>query len=78
MFSHVVRAGYLSGYKLRLAFDDSAEGVVDLEYELDRPVFRPLQDLVQFRRFAVHPVARTLVWSNGADFAPDFLKRKPT
>jgi hypothetical protein len=37
-------------------------------------VFEPLSDASYFRQFRVHPELGTLVWPNGADFAPEFLR----
>lgn len=76
MFPHVARAEYKSGYKIWLKFDDGAEGIVDLESELEGPVFEALKDAEEFRKFEVHKVAKTLVWPNGADLAPEYLKSK--
>jgi hypothetical protein len=76
MFPHVSEAEYRSGYKVWLKFEDGAEGVIDLESELQGPVFAPLRKPEEFKRFTVHPVAKTLVWPNGADFAPEYLKSK--
>jgi hypothetical protein len=76
MFPHVAQAEHRSGYKVWLKFEDGAEGVVDLEPELTGPVFEPLRKPEEFRKFKVHEVAKTLVWPNGADFAPEFLKSK--
>jgi hypothetical protein len=37
-------------------------------------VFEPLKEVEYFRKFQVHPELRTIVWPNGADFAPEFLR----
>ncbi|HLQ01326.1 MAG TPA: hypothetical protein VK143_03400 [Burkholderiales bacterium] len=42
--------------------------------ELHGPVFEPLKNIDYFRRFTVHTELHTLVWPNGADFAPEFLR----
>jgi hypothetical protein len=76
MVPHLVDAEYIADYRIRLRFDDGAEGEVDLAHELTGPVFQPLKNLKTFRQFRVHPVLRTLVWPNGADFAPEFLRDK--
>ena len=78
MLLHVVEAEYVSDYKIWLRFDDGAEGEVDLASELAGPVFQPLRNLQTFRQFRLHPTLRTLVWPNGADFAPEFLRDKLT
>ncbi len=36
-------------------------------------VLEPLKDAHYFRQFSVDPDLHTLVWPNGADFAPEFL-----
>jgi hypothetical protein len=36
-------------------------------------MFQPLKDPEQFKLFRVDPEFHTLVWPNGADFAPEFL-----
>lgn len=39
-----------------------------------RRILEPLRNIEYFRRFVVHPGLGTLVWPNGADFAPEFLR----
>jgi hypothetical protein len=73
MILHVKEAKYLRDYVLWLRFNDGAEGEVDLKDELTGEVFEPLRNLDVFRDFAVDPDMQTVVWSNGADFAPEFL-----
>jgi hypothetical protein len=75
---HIDEAEYVGGYRIRLRFDDGVEGEVDLANELTGPAFQPLRNLSAFRRFRLHPELRTLVWPNGADFAPEFLRGKLT
>ncbi len=70
---HVMRAGYLEGYKIKVTFSTGKSGVVDLEAALWGPVFEPLKDLRAFRRFKVSDVLHTVCWDNGADFAPEFI-----
>ena len=55
---------------------DGTEGEVDLEHELDGPIFEPLRDPRYFAQFTVDPELRTVTWPNGADFAPEFLYEK--
>ncbi|MBK9607729.1 MAG: DUF2442 domain-containing protein [Betaproteobacteria bacterium] len=74
MLPHIIEASYISGYIVWLRFSDGAEGEVDLSSELHGPIFEPLRNVESFRQFTVHPELRTLVWPNGADFAPEFLR----
>ena len=69
----VLEARYLRDYVLWLRFRDGTSGEIDLAPELWGEVFEPLKDLDVFRSFTVHPDFCTLVWPNGADFAPEFL-----
>ena len=73
MTPHLLSAQHAGEYRLRLRFDDGTEAVVDLASELWGEVFEPLRDPAVFRQFRVHPEFHTLVWENGADFAPEFL-----
>jgi hypothetical protein len=69
----VVEARYVGAYVLWLRFRDNTAGEIDLEKELYGPIFEPLRDPAVFQQFQVHPEFNTLVWPNGADFAPEFL-----
>ena len=64
-------------HSLALRFNDGASRRVDLLPELEGPIFQPLRDPTYFSRVALDPVAGTVVWPNGADFAPDFLRDLP-
>ena len=69
----VTEARYVSGFTIWVRFSDGAAGEVDLSGELEGEVFDPLRQPAFFRSFLLHPELHTLVWPNGADFAPEFL-----
>jgi hypothetical protein len=70
---HVVSAEVRGPYSLHLVFDDGLTGTLDLEEFLRGPVFQPLHDPAYFARVFVDPELGTIVWPNGADFAPETL-----
>jgi hypothetical protein len=74
MLPRISEARYVDGHTIWLRFVDGAEGEVDLRNELDGEVFEPLKDTEYFKRFTLHPELKTVVWPNGADFAPEFLR----
>jgi hypothetical protein len=73
MMIRVIECRYISGYTVWLRFSDGLEGKINLEKELEGEVFEPLRDLEVFRSLTLHPDLHTIVWPNGADFAPEFL-----
>ena len=78
MILHVVEATYDRDYIIRLKFNDGAEGFVNLEGELYGEMFSPLKEIEAFKAFRVDPELNTIVWKNGADFAPEFLHDRLT
>jgi hypothetical protein len=72
MFLHVLEARYVRDRIVWLRFNDGTCGEVDLSEELDGPLFGPLRDVEQFKRFTI--TCHTLAWENGADLAPEFLR----
>ena len=76
MLPRIIDAHYVTGFKIWIRFSDGVEGDVDLSRELTGPIFEPLRDVEEFKRFSLHPELRTLVWPNGADLAPEFLREK--
>ncbi|HXK61702.1 MAG TPA: DUF2442 domain-containing protein [Acidobacteriota bacterium] len=73
MMIRVVECRYVSGFTVWLRFSDGVEGEINLEKELEGDVFEPMRDIEVFRSFTLHPDLHTIVWPNGADFAPEFL-----
>lgn len=73
MLPKLREARYQGDYRVWLKFEDGIEGEVDLEKELWGEVFQPLKDKTRFAELSVNDELGTLVWPNGADFAPEFL-----
>ena len=71
---HVKSARYVSGFKIWISFDDGTSGEVDLNGELRGPIFEALKEKNTFSKVTVDPELETVVWPNGADLAPEFLK----
>jgi hypothetical protein len=74
MLPRITDARYIAEHTIWLRFADGVEGEVDLSRELEGEVFEPLKDEEYFKSFRLHPELKTLVWPNGADFAPEFLR----
>jgi len=71
---HIIEARYVAGHVVWLRFRDGTSGEIDLSSALCGPVFEPLRDPAVFKQFHIHPEFHALVWPNGADFAPEFLR----
>ena len=69
----VLEARHINAHVIWLRFKDGTSGEIDLAPALQGPIMEPLKDVDFFKQFSVHPEFRTLVWPNGADFAPEFL-----
>lgn len=74
MLVDIVGVTVLDDHKLRLRFQDGAEGDVDLDALVRwEGVFEPLRDAVRFAEVRVNPELGTICWPNGADLDPDVL-----
>jgi hypothetical protein len=73
----VVRVTALSGYRLRVEFDDGTAGDIDMVDRLFGPVFEPLHDEAEFRKVMVDEYG-AIAWPCGADLAPDAIYHRLT
>jgi len=79
MLKDIVDVKPLDGYRLRLRFEDGAEGDVDVsELVPFDGVFEPLRDRAAFASVRVDADLGTVVWPNGADLDPSVLYSKVT
>jgi hypothetical protein len=73
----VQRFQIVGPFKLRVGFDDGTEQLIDFRPVLAGELFEPLTELSLFNQVAIDPEVHTLVWPNGADFAPETLHDWP-
>jgi hypothetical protein len=71
---HIKFVRHLSDFILWVAFDDGMDGKIGLKNILKGPVFEPLKEVAMFSKVTVAPELETVVWPNGTDLAPEFLK----
>ncbi len=76
MLPKLREAKYQGGYRIWLKFSDGVEGEIDLEQELWGEIFEPLKDKARFSELVLDSEVGTIVWPNGADFAPEFLYQR--
>lgn len=69
MLPKLLEAKYRRDYCIWLKFGDGVEGEVDLKSA-------PLKEKALFAEFSLDKELKTIVWPNGADFAPEFLYQK--
>ena len=71
----IEKAVYNAEYQIFVRLNDGSQGILDMKEILEndsRKIFRELLDLDQFRRFCVQ--GDTIVWENGLDLAPEFIR----
>ncbi|MDF7823126.1 DUF2442 domain-containing protein [Pontiellaceae bacterium B12227] len=71
----VIHAEYADGYRLKLAFANGRDGVVDfLKFIEKGGVFEVLKEISLFKQFSIDPDWNTIVWNGGEiDVAPEML-----
>jgi hypothetical protein len=68
---------HLHDFVLRVTFKDGFQRDVDMTGELSGPIFEPLRDPAFFAQGRFDSEVGTIVWPNGADLAPEFLRWGP-
>ena len=69
----ILAAEVRGSHRLWLSFSDGTRAEVDVRPLLGGTIFEPLREPGYFARAALDPVCGTVVWPNGADFAPEAL-----
>ena len=72
---YVIDAKYIGDYKISVEFNDGCSFVADFESVIKsdrRPIVQQLADVNIFKDFTLQ--AHTIVWLNGVDFAPEFIR----
>lgn len=64
----------LDDHRLRVTFNDDVVRDVDCSFLLHGALGEPLRDPDYFRQARVDDEARTVVWPNGLDPAPELLR----
>ena len=70
----VVDVEVMEPYALEVTFSDGARRRVDIGPLLSGEMFEPLRDVTLFRQAKVDHELGTVVWPNGADLSPEFLR----
>ena len=68
---NVIEAQYIRDYIIRVHFDDGTVKSVDISQWFKGPVFDPIRDIDNFRKFVIE--AGALTWPTGVDLAPEAL-----
>jgi hypothetical protein len=75
---HILEAEVCGPHSLKLLFNDGTRKAVNVKPLLKGRMFEPLHEPSYFKRVTIDPVGGTVVWPNGADFAPEALYLLPT
>jgi hypothetical protein len=73
MILRIVEATGCGAHELRLTFNNGSRKVVNVRPLLEGSIFEPLLNSEYFARVKLDRVCGTVVWPNGADFAPEAL-----
>jgi hypothetical protein len=79
MLRDVISAKYKDEYKIEVAFEDGASGIVDFsKYLLEGGVFEKFKDTEFFKNFKINEELGVLTWGDEIDIAPETLYSEAT
>lgn len=73
MILRITEAEVSGPCSLKILFSEGTRKTVNVRPLLEGPVFEPLKDPEFFSQVTLDAVCGTVVWPNGADFAPEAL-----
>jgi hypothetical protein len=73
MILRITESAVVGPHLLRLTFNDGTRKTVNVRRLLQGPVFEPLCDVDYFAKAQLDRTCGTVIWPNGADFAPEAL-----
>ncbi len=73
MILRICEAGVCGPHSLRLTFNDGTTKQVNVRPLLQGAIFEPLREPAYFASMTLDSICGTVVWPNGADFAPEAL-----
>ncbi len=73
MILRIMRAKVCGPHRLDLTFSDGVRKRINVKALLKGPIFKPLLSPSYFARVTLDAESGTVVWPNGADFAPEAL-----
>jgi hypothetical protein len=71
---HIKSVHHVEAFRIWVSFDDGIAGEIDLANSLNGVIFEPLKKIDGFKKVSIDPELETVVWPNGADLAPEFLR----
>jgi hypothetical protein len=71
---HIKSVHHVEEFRIWVSFDDGIAGEIDLANNLNGVMFEPLKKIDEFKKVSIDPELETIVWPNGADLAPEFLR----
>ncbi len=71
---HITSLHVVEPFVLEITFSDGETRIVDVRPLLRGPAFQPLLDPVVFCTASIDPIAKTVCWLCGVDFAPEALR----
>ena len=79
MYCDIISATYKEDYKLEIFFENGKFGMVDFKKYIEKGgVFKKLEDLEYFRKFAVNHELGVITWNNEVDLAPETIYSEAT
>lgn len=74
MLHDIVEVKVLNKYNLLIKFENNFCGEIDVSKIISfNGIFAPLKNQAFFKKVKVDPELGTIVWSNGADLAPETI-----
>ena len=79
MYYNAVEVKYISGYKLKITFENGKEGIIDFQdYVKSGGVFSRFSSIAYFKQAYINKELGVLCWPDGVDIAPETLYSEVT
>ena len=75
-FPNLVKVNSLGQYKISISYEDGTEGIIDLSYLKDKPVFQKWASNDFFNQVHINDFSKSVMWDDEIELCPDNLYLK--